>query len=117
MVSACPGVCRRQNLHQKVIPRTPLWISRNGNLRNVSDFCIFRVPLILTTLSFSGLVIDQTRKEGFRFRTVEEYHWRERTSSEETGSKDNIEKERDDKKDTNDSVEDVKDLVDHSGNN
>lgn len=66
------------------------------------------MSLILTTFAVSGLVIDQTRKDGFRFRTVEEFNQRERTSTEEIDRKDNETNEGDDEKRTGHFVEDVK---------
>ncbi|PPQ89501.1 hypothetical protein CVT25_012173 [Psilocybe cyanescens] len=71
----------------------------------------YLVPLsgyIAMSIYAIGLVIDQTRKDGFRFRTVEEFNQRERTSTEEIDRKDNETNEGDDEKRTGHFVEDVK---------
>ncbi|KAH9485255.1 Glucose/galactose transporter [Psilocybe cubensis] len=63
-----------------------------------------------------GLVIDQTRKDGFRFRTIEESNWRERTLPEDA-DKDVTEMGKDEKQHSSTSVQDVKVISDDLNKN
>jgi len=111
MVSSGASICRRQGFDQKIVLGAIFGIYRDDNLRHVSVFLLVILCLILIELKISGLVIDQTRKEGFRFRNISESNelQQDQTSStEEVRRLSGDKKDSDEKRKEDSSVEDIK---------
>lgn len=74
MVPASSGL-RGRPQHSPLVPRTPLGLRGDDDLRSVRP--IFRSRLCLSSthlylLFNSGIVVTQTVRDGFRFRPVDE---------------------------------------------